>query len=203
MSAVTSEAAVCNLALGLLGQRQFIDNLDEATTEAQACKVYFASARNALLQRWGWRFATKRKVLELTTEVRSGWEYAYRLPADMMLEAPARIWDGQREPGAGERIPFGVELDDAGGGHLVLTDQPDAELLYTRELTAVALWPALFVDAVAARLAVRLAPTLTAKPPSQLLISGAELAFQMAAAASGNAAQGDQPADSELISVRG
>ena len=123
MPAVTSEHQVANLALGLCGQRQLIDSLNEDTTEAQMAKAYFASTRDELLQSFAWRFATKRAVLALSTETREGWLYCYVAPNDMLLEAPLRIWDGDREPGSGGRIPFTIELNDAGDGHLILTDE--------------------------------------------------------------------------------
>jgi hypothetical protein len=202
MAAVTTVARVCNLALGLVGQRQFIDNLTENSTEAQVCAVYYESTRNELLQAWHWRFATKRAVLALTTETRTGWGYCYAAPADMLT--PRRIWDGQREPGAGEAIPFGWELNDAASGHLVLTDMEQAELIYTAEFTNVALWPPLFVKAVAAQLAVYLAGALPVKPELMpTLQRNATLALQTAAAHDANAATRDTEADSEIIRERG
>ena len=200
MAAVTTEAEVCNIALGLVGQRQFIDRLDEATTEAQVCAEYFAATRNDLLEAWHWRFATKRAVLALTTETRREWAFAYQSPADLLKAR--RIWDGERAPGSA-RIPFTRELNDAASGHLILTNQPDAELIYTVELTTVALWPAAFVQALAAQLAVFLAPALAAKP--QLLPTlerRAVLAFQRAAALDANETEPDEQAESEMIRER-
>ncbi len=202
MPAVTTEAQVCNLALGLVGQRQFIDRLDEATTEADVCNRFYASTRDELLEVHHWRFATKRAVLALTTETRSGWGYCYAAPSDMLKAQ--RIWDGQREPGAGERIPFTLELNDAAGGHLILTDLENAELVYTVALETVALWRPLFVKAVAAQLAVYLAGALPVKPQLiPMLQQGARLALQQAQAADANEGQRDEAADSELIRERG
>lgn len=200
MPAVTTEAEVCNLALGLVGQRQFIDRLDEDSAEAQACAEYFATVRNELLEAWHWRFATKRAVLALTTETRTGWGFAYQSPADLLRAR--RIWDGDTAPGS-RRIPFTRELNDAATGHLILTNQPEAELVYTVELTRVALWPTAFVTAVAAQLAVCLAPALAAKP--QLMPSferRALLTFQRAAALDANETEPDEQAESETISER-
>ncbi len=203
MPAVTSEHQVANLALGLCGQRQLLDSLNEDTTEAQMAKAYFASTRDELLQSFAWRFATKRAVLALSTATREGWLYCYVAPNDMLLEAPLRIWDGDREPGSGGRIPFTIELNDAGDGHLILTDEAEAELIYTRAVTTVALWPPLFVKAVAAQLAVYLASALPVKPElARGLQPSATLALQRAAAASANATQRDEAADSEFIRER-
>lgn len=201
MAAVTTEHQVANLALGIIGQRQLIDSLNEDSTEAQLSKAYFASTRNELLERWEWSFAKKRSVLALTTEERSGWGYCYVAPSDMMT--PRRIWDGDRQPGAGGRIPFALELNDAGTGLLICTDEVDAELVYTIEQSRVALWSAAFVRAVAAQLAVYLAGALPVKPelmPS--LERSALLALQNAAALDAAKAQRDPEADSEFIRER-
>jgi len=203
MAAVTALNQVCNMALGLVGQRQTIDSLDEATAEAEACSTFYDSTRRELLQSFSWRFATIRVVVGLSTETRTGWSYVYVAPADMLLEAPCRIWDGEREPGSGARVPFGLELNDAGAGHLILTDMQDAEFIYTVDLVTVALWPPLFVKAVAAQLAVYLAATLPVKPQLiPMLEKRAFLALTTAMASDGNAVQRDALADSEIIRER-
>lgn len=208
MPAVTTEAQVCNLALGLVGQRQFLDRLDANSTEAQVCNRFFASTRNELLEAWHWRFATKRKVLALAADgtgallARSGWGYCYVAPTDLLKAR--RIWDGDRSSGAGSRIAFGKELNDDATGHLILTDQRDAELVYTVELRTVALWTPKFVMAVAKQLAVYLATCLPVKLElARLLQPEARLALQAAAAADANEAEPDPEADSEWIRERG
>lgn len=204
MAAVTTPEGVCNLALGLVGQAQLVDNIiTETSAEARACKAHFASARNRCLQRWAWKFAVRRAVLALSTETRTGWNYAYSAPATYLQEAPCRIWAGRRDTTTGEKVAFDLELNDAGDGLLVLTDMPEAEFIFVAEVTTVALWSQLFVDAVAAELAVALAGVLPKKIQLQAgLMQEAARRLHMAAAASGNAMQLDPPPDSELITVR-
>lgn len=201
MAAINQPHEVANLALGLIGQRQLLDSLNETSTEAQMAKLYFASTRNELLAAWHWRFATRRSVLALTAEERNGWGYCYAAPTGMLV--PQRIWNGSREPGEGEPIPFDVELNDAGDGMLILTDQSEAELFYTYQLETVALWPPLFVKAVAAQMAVYLAGALPVKPElARGLQQSATLALQQAAVRDANSAQKDPDADAESIRVR-
>lgn len=159
--ATTAEAQVCNLALGLVGQRQTIDSLDEQTEEARACKLFFPHVRTLLFEAFDWSFATSRAVLALTTEARNGWAYCYQEPTGCL--APSYLWAGEVNPPPERRIPFERELRDAADGHLILTDLAQAELVFVRAVS-VALWPASFVDAVAGELAVRLALTLPVKP---------------------------------------
>lgn len=202
MAIVTTEIQVANLALGLVGHKQPIGSFTDQTTEAEMAALYFDQTRDELLERWAWRFAMKRSVLALTTEERTGWGYCYAAPADMLKAR--QIFNGKREFGAGEQIPFSKELNDAASGHLILTDMQSAELFYTVRLRTVALWPALFVKAVAAQLAVYLAPSI----PVKLEMVGsyeqrAERLFQAAAAHDANEAVRDQEADSEFIRERG
>lgn len=207
MATLTSEAQVANLALGMVGQRQLLDSLNGQSTEALVAKTFFAATRNELLEAWHWTFATKRVGLalvlnaDLTLAQRSGWGYCYRAPADMLT--PQAIWNGHREPGAGEPIPYKLEADDDDSGLFILTDMQNAELIYTFENKTVALWPASFIAAMAAALAVKFAGHLPVKPE---LVPGLErsamLALQRAAARDGNKAQRDPDADSEFIRAR-
>jgi hypothetical protein len=203
MAALTAEHQVANLALGMVGQRQLLNSLAENSTEAELARTYFASTRDEVLSAWEWRFARQTAVLALTTETKPGWEYAYAMPANCLL--PRRIWNGQRETlnGRGDPIPFTWELSAAGNGHLVLTDQPQAQLIYTVSLAAVALWPAHFVKAMAAQLAVYLAASLPIKPQVALALEQRAIqALRTAAAIDANAAQADEEADAEAVRVR-
>jgi hypothetical protein len=203
MPVVTTEAEVCNLALAAVGQRQFIDRLDEATTEAQVCAELWRPTYLEVLQAFMWRFATKRAELAQTTETRAGWAYCYRLPGDAVLEAPMRLWSGRSE-GEGDAIPFEIELNDAGSGHLVLANVQPAILRYVTDVRTVALWPPAFVKAVAARLAVCLAGALPVKPEMMpMLERAAEVALARAKASSANAAVHDIQPESRLIRERG
>lgn len=174
---VTTDAEVCNLALGLVGQRQFLDNLNEDTTEAQACKVYFAKVRDRLLAAYDWSFTTARATLALTTETRDGWAYAYAEPTDCIRVR--YLWSGARPPVVPElNIRWDRELRQAKDGHLILTDLEGAKAVYSSNVTTPGLWSAGFVDALAWALAVRLAMALPVKPQVGLaMASGAKTAM--------------------------
>jgi len=208
MATVTTEAQVANLALGLIGQRQLLDNLvTQTSTEAQVARNYFASTRNELLEAWHWRFATKRAALALkltpagVAVARDGWGYCYACPSDMLTAQ--RLWNGHREVGSGERIPFTIESDDDGTGLLLLTDLVKAKLFYTYEIKNPSLWPASFVRAVSAQLAVYFAGQLPVKPELMPnLQRAASIALQAAAARDANQHEPDAIADSEFIRER-
>lgn len=200
---VTTEAELCNLALAHIGERQYLNSLDEASAQARACKVLYATNRDALLELIRWKFATRRSVLALTTEKRSGWAYAYALPADCL--APRFIYPGSRNPRSQLRVPFDVELSDSGNSMLLLTDWATPELVYTRKATNVAQFHATFVEALSWRLAVGLAMALPVKPQvaRAFLEDGYKQAFDRAWAFNMGMGQEDELPDAEHIAVRG
>lgn len=199
----TTEARVCNIALLRVGITQFIGSLGEATTEANVCNQLWEDARDAVLEARWWRFATRRSVLSLLTSVtRSGWGFVYSLPTDCV--APRFIWNGMRNPPAQLRVPFTMELNDAATAKVLLTDMEDAELIYTRRVGEVGLFPALFVNALAWKLAADLALALPVKPQVGLAMQqGYARALAEAAVADFDMAQEDLPPESETIRERG
>lgn len=203
MPAVTTEAQLCNIALGYVGQRRLLGDLEEATTEAQMCKAFYGPTRDAVLASYRWSFATRRAELATVADVeRNGWLYVYALPADCV--EPRMLYNGLRLPGSDERAPFTIELRDAVDGFLLLTDVESAELIYTARITTVGLFPALFVDAVAWRLAGQLALGLSVTPQVGLAIRDRyPQALSLAMAADSRQGQDDVVPDSEFIRIRG
>lgn len=198
----TNEAELCNIALARVGQRQFIDALDEDTTEAESCSVLYGPTRDSVLAEFPWRFATRRATLAVLASVtRSEWQYAYSLPEDFI--SAQSLYAGKRNPAADERPAYAIEMNDAGNGLILVTDTEDAELKYTARVETVSLFPPLFVDAVAWKLAAELCLALPIKPQVGLRMSeGYGLAIAKAAARDAQQAQEDQPPDSEFIRLR-
>lgn len=196
-----SEAQLCNVALLRIGERQLIDDLDEDTAPAKACKALYAHARDEVLEAAWWNWATRRAVLALLDgETRTGWGYVYALPDDCL--AARSIYTGTRSPSARQRIPFSMEMGAT--GRVLLTDMEDAELVYTARVTTVALFPTSFADAVAWRLAVDLVLAIPVKPQLAPMIERKALsAFNAALSADRTEMQEDRPPESEFITVRG
>lgn len=194
----TTPAQIANLALGAIGQRQLIDALTEDSPEAAAVQVYYEQTRREVLSSWWWKFATKRVVLATTTEERTGWGYCYAAPTDMLV---ARfIWAGRA---VATHIPFDIELNDDDDGRLILTDEAEAELVYTMTEPPVGLYPPHFVKAFALHLATQLANMLPVKPELvPLLEKRATFALLTAQRLDGNEGKQDEKPDSEFIRVR-
>lgn len=223
---VATEAALCNIALGRCGIRDYIDDLDEASDEAEACTVHYANARDSVLASAPWKFATRRRDLtQLTNVTRTGWGFAYSLPNDFV--SPVRLWPqpnagggvfvtsgspfagytlnaSARNLGADQKIPYDLESDASVGTNLILvTDLDQANLQYVARITTPALFPDLFVNAVAWQLAIELCMTLAIKPAVAAGIERkAYLSIGQAIAAEFRRAQADAEADSALIRAR-
>jgi hypothetical protein len=194
----TTPAQITNLALGAIGQRQLIDLLTEDSPEAAAAQVYYEQARLEVLSSWWWKFATKRQVLALTGDERTDWAFCYATPSDCLV---ARyIWNGRAAP---TNIPFDKELDDAGTGLVILTDQEDAELVYTAKAPPIGLYPPHFVRAFALHLATYLANMLPVRPElGNNLNQRATFALQTAQKLDANEGKQDEKPDSEFTRVR-
>ncbi len=196
-----TEAQLCNLALSKIGERQFIGSLVENSPNSRTCAVVYPQARDAVLERHWWSFATRRSVLAETVEERTAWGYAYALPADCLV--PQFVGMGGRNPSAAERVSFAVEMNDAGNGHLLLTDQEAPELSYTAKVTSTAYFSALFCEALTWDLASRLALAIPIKPAVALELDRKfNVALRTAIAGDLNKRRNDQPPESEFITVR-
>jgi hypothetical protein len=140
----SSEVKICNMALGRIGQSIFIDSLTERSQAANVCSVFFESCRDAVLADFPWNFATARAVLANLGTPPTNWSYRYALPSDC-LTAWYLVINGLREPKANERIPF--EVAEENDVRVLYTDQPEAELVYTKRVTNPNLFSPQFVIA--------------------------------------------------------
>jgi len=142
---MTSEVAICNRALRLL-RVQAVTALDEPGEAAAWCAETYADARDALLAEYPWNFALRRQALPALAESPAwGFARAYALP-----EAPERalrLLALEGEP-ADAVPPYRVE------GRRIVTDAPPPlRILYIARVLEPTLFPPLFLEALAARLA--------------------------------------------------
>jgi hypothetical protein len=199
---VASEAEVCNLALLLVGETQFIDDLSDPTPGAEACAQVYVRARDAALEAFAWPFAARRAELAVITDgERGGWSYAYTLPADCL--APRWIANGIENPSEAEKVPFVIE-DDASSGKVLLANVDEVTLAYTRRVTESGKFSPLFVEALAAKMAVYLAAGLVKKPMLALqMMQLFDSVIARAAAAQFNQQQKDTAPESDYVTERG
>lgn len=143
----------------LLGQNQ-IQNLTENTLEAQACNVFYDSARDSVLRMIKPPFIITRAIpgVLLAPPLSGLYNYAYALPADLllMLELGTSLNTGQPQGAYQDSLAWTVEESS------LLTNQPILWQRYLQKVTGVeALMDEGFVQAFAAYLASRIAYTIT------------------------------------------
>jgi len=155
-----SEVAICNLSLNGIGHTAFISALDEDSEEANVCQFAYPQARDEELEvqqpSWATRRVRPAPLLATTLdlgEVPGGWTYAYALPADCLPNGLRGIYSGIRAPRDDQQVPFAPEWDEATQQVVILTDQANAELVYTARVEDPTRFPPTFARAIAERMA--------------------------------------------------
>lgn len=152
---MTSQVSISRLALSHIGAGT-ISSLTEQTPQAVQCSLHFDEARKAALRSSKWGFATRYENLALLSETYGKWQYAYAYPTDC-LEARHIV-----QPVEGGRpIKFEVAVNRDLDQKIILTNQDQAQLEYTADVTNPVLFDPMFVEAFAYRLAASLAMPLT------------------------------------------
>ncbi|EFI5828010.1 hypothetical protein LPG47_001496 [Escherichia coli] len=157
---MASVVEICNRALSNIGNSRSINSLTEASKEAGECSLHFEACRDAVLSDFDWNFATKRVALADTSNPPPDWEYAYQYPSDC-LRITEIMLPGVRNPTAAMRVQYEVGADTNGTGKLIYTDQPQAWLKYVSRVTDVNMFDAIFMEALAWRLAAAINMALT------------------------------------------
>lgn len=155
----TSVVSICNMALARIGQGKSITSLTESSQAAATCSAFYEQVRDEVLVEFPWPFALRRVTLALVaSDPNEDWAYSYRRPTDCLTARRVLAGTSRRskplvwEPGG----------DDAGG--LVFTDEAEAALEYVARVENPAVFPPKFVNALAWRLAMELAPVLQESP---------------------------------------
>lgn len=168
MAGVTVED-VANMALGILVEAP-INSLDDNTKAARLLNLHYETTRQSELMKNAWSFAIFRTQLSADPDAPTGdtYGYGYAVPEDALRVLPLTD-TGEAE---GARIPFKQE------GGLILTNYSGPRLVrYIGNLTDPADWDPLFVEALAARLAMKIAMPLTNKPS---VLQGAQVVYNEA-----------------------
>jgi len=161
MAITVSEAQICNLALSHIKQtKTTIANLDtDAGITAVQCRIHYDTCRQFVLADHNWNFATIRVTLaDISSDPMSPvtWGFRYDYPSDCL-----KIQSIERLTKTAVPTPYRVELEDDGSGLSVLTDQEEARIIYTTDVTNTTLFSPGFVKSLSWYLASELAPSLT------------------------------------------
>jgi hypothetical protein len=169
MSAL-SDVQICNLALDSIGTRSTIASLQENSKEARACARQYLPTLEAVLSAAHWNFARKQVALALLKDgtknppdaVPQPWVYEYAWPADcvrarfimpLLQGNPGVVPGSQALPfWMGPPVRWLVSSDvDAQGNAIkvILTNQGNAQLVYTTLITNTLMFDGQFVRAFA------------------------------------------------------
>lgn len=158
-----SEVDVYNLALTNAKSKAFVQSLTENSLERKYCTANFIPSVAATLEQADWKFASKSAALQLLAKAGDDnddappppWQFAYKYPNDC-----AQFREILRDSDDEELVPYDVQINFSENGKRILTDKPLAWGRYTVLTYSVGLFSPLFVDALAWRLAMRIAPPL-------------------------------------------
>ena len=165
-----TDAQICTLALNRVGEKQPLGSLKDATNAGRLCRLVYPLARDGALEEFPWPFARRRAALALLADdeddaearENTGYAYVYALPSDCLV--PRYLETGLLNPAEDQKIPFELEDDADQSTGVLLTNQEDAELVYTWRVTETAKFTPLFADALAWRVAYELCFSLPVKP---------------------------------------
>lgn len=145
-----SEVSICNRALFHMGTTRRIAALLDVSEEAQACRLFYEPARDALLSGHPWLFATASAQLPLKVESSAYGRYVYGYPTNCL--SIRRVYTG------GDTTSHDAYKIRRGGdgGKVVVCDVPGAWADFTYKVTDPSEFPPLFAEALAWRLAVDL-----------------------------------------------
>lgn len=145
-----SEVSICNMALNNMGIGRVIAKLTDATEEARACKRWYESARDQLLQDYPWNWAAVVAELSPLTETSPLGSHVYSCPASAL-----RVRNVFSPDAPGTRANWMVRRGENGGKRIIADISP-AWAEYTARVTDPTEFPPLWADALAWLLASRL-----------------------------------------------
>lgn len=205
---MSSKTEIANLALSHLGISTQITNLDtERSAEANGCNKFFNLAIKSTLSDFAWPFSIKIAPLGLVenfalTQTNKEWGYSYTYPSD--CEQFIKIQSGVRNDTRQSRVSYRI-VHGGGSTRLIYADQPNAIGEYVMNIDNADDLPTSFVLALSYRLAIYIAPLLTAGDPFKLGERAAQfynLEISNAQANSANEEQPDIQPDSEFERAR-
>ena len=176
---ITSPSGMINLSLARIGKKQFIGSLYEGSEAAQVALRIYGETRDEMLRAYDWGFAERNTNLTLLKQAPIGgyfppnvwnpatnppppWAFEYGYPVDCLKvrsvkPVPMFVQNFDPQPNV-----FAVENDSnyTPAQKVILCNVPSAMLVYTGQITDPSTWEADFIDGLAGKLGLRLAPAL-------------------------------------------
>lgn len=212
-----NDVAICNAAISHLGGAQFISSLSstDGSVYANYCAQFYPIAKRELLEEFNWSFARTRTALGSVTNPSQVWGYAYQLPSDCI--DPLRVIPQSTATSSGTQLwysdytqlqPNGIALLDEGGsskfemeGLTLLTNEPNAVLVYKKDISDATLFSPGFASALSYLLAAYLAgPVVKGEKGAKTAQAFRKIALDMGAEKAAKDASGAQD-DNEFVSA--
>lgn len=144
-----SPTEICNLALAWVAANSITSLDDDASVEAIQCRANYDSSRRSCLEEREWTFAQKRRIFNpLVDKPVYDFTYMFRLPADCLKVN--KVQD-----------PLGQDVHHLVEDHHILSNKKVLHVRYTYDLDNTRLFSNLFVEALAASIASKIAMPLT------------------------------------------
>ena len=160
---MASVVQLCNMALSHIGSEARVASIapPDGSVEAGYCATFFDMARTEMLEPGTWAFSLKRASLAQVDNDSTAWAYAYALPSDCLRalrlpasRLPSTVFTQDTvviEPHDQSSRAFDIE------GAVLRTNEPDAVLLYVRDVTDSGQFTPSFTSALSYLLASYLA----------------------------------------------
>jgi hypothetical protein len=183
-----------------LGDRYDIASLTEASPEAEQVNLVFDNVRDMVLREHPWKFARKYATpASLAGVVPGNWSYMYTYPSDAMRVI--RIVN----PLGDDKTPIRFEIArNAADLRVVLTNESEPTLEYTKQVTDPQQFDPQFVIAFSYRLAQYIAMPITGDRQVMAdMKSMADIEINKAKASDANEGfEAPQPAEAGWINAR-
>ena len=151
---MTNKTEIFNDVCLLLGITPDIQDADtDDGDNAVAFRAAYSGSRRTVLRDHPWGFANKRAVLTVIGTAPSDWKYQYAYPADCVKAIEIQKANRTDKP-----IPFKVAQyydTDNGKVKVILTDQPEAILIYTADEDDPSLFDEQYKDALVGLIAFK------------------------------------------------
>lgn len=220
---MATEIDICNAGLALLGARSQITSINppDASAEAGYCARFYPIARKELIEGGSWAFAKRRVAMAEVDNTSNIWQYAYAVPAGMVnalrvvqqryLVSAGLAWPLVYEPQGMTNWTLVDELFNERGSAeftiengVLFTNEPEAVLLYTVDVTDATKFSAMFCTTLSMLLASYLAgPILKGTTGIQAVKGWRDAAMSMQARAEASDANStDQRAEHVAAHIR-
>lgn len=207
-----SVVQICNMALSHIGSEARVSSITppDGSVEAGYCATFYDLARTELLEPGSWAFSLSRATLAQVTNPSTAWAYAYAKPSDCLRvlrilrpnTAVTVFTQDQADPHIDDRTSAQFDIE----GETILTNEPDAVVVYVRDVTDTARFSASFTSAFSYLLSSYLAGPIIKGNEGVRVGDGmrqrAAGMADIAAAASANASHAETAPASTITAVR-